>query len=90
MENPNYIQRKQFFSLGVFKYFSNRYHQRLWNLYRRYSEHDLNSSGPALSKLAVLSGAGLETEGDSFKPLSLCNSASFRMFLISEAEHLEK
>lgn len=77
------------FSLGVIKYSSNRY-QRLWNLYRRYSEHNLNSPEPTLSKLAVSSGVGLETEGDSFKPLSFCNFASFRIFPVSEAVHLEK
>lgn len=90
MENSNYLQGKQFFSVGVIKYSNNRYHQRWWNLYRRYSEHDLNSPEPALSKLAVLSGAGLETEGDSFKPLSFCNSASFRTFLVLKAVDLEK
>lgn len=89
MESSNYIQGKQFFSLGVIKYSGSRNHQRLWNLYSRYSENGLDSAEPALSKLAVLNRAGLETEGDSFKLLSFCNSASFRMFLLSDAIHLE-
>lgn len=71
MESSNYIQGKQFFSLGVIKYSGSRNHQRLWNLYSRYSENGLDSAEPALSKLAVLSWAGLETEGDS---LNCCHS----------------
>lgn len=66
MESSNYIQGKQFF-----KYSGSRNHQRLWNLYSRYSENGLNSAEPALSELAVLSWAGLETEGDS---LNCCHS----------------
>lgn len=53
--------KESYFSVGVIKYSENRYHQKLWNLYGRYSEHDMNSPEPALSKLAFLSGARLET-----------------------------
>lgn len=78
--------------MRVVKY-NNRDPERLWNVYRGYSELDLKSPEPAPSKLAVVlsaAGRGLEAAGDPLQPKSFYDSASFRMYLVFKVIGLEE
>lgn len=64
--------RKAIFIMRVVKC-SNRDPERLWSVYRGYSELDLKSPKPPPSKLAVVLSAavrGLEAAGDPLQPKS--------------------